>query len=211
MSQNRNEACSRMPGHFAVFLFRTACFVYIFTLIDIILFKYGAGTEHDCGLNLQLGRFLDIMRYDDSRHFGLINFLGNIALFVPLGVIFAYSLSRRRDNIGRVLLSVILCAFVSTVLESIQYITACGTADVDDVLLNSIGGLIGVAVYHAMLKRKSERHSLYTTLIFLLVFGIIGGTAFWHLGGNLLPDGRSILPVRLLHIAKAVRWPPVNS
>lgn len=205
MGHYRNAACDRKPGSFAVFLFRAACFVYFFTLIDIILFKYGAGTEHDCGLNLQIGRFIDIMRYDDSRHFGLINSLGNIALFIPSGVIFAYLLSRKRDSIWRSILSVILCGFVSTVLESIQYITACGTADVDDILLNTLGGLIGVVVYHILLKRSSVRHSLSATLVFLLIFGVIGGMAFWRLGGSLLPDGRSILPVRLLHIARAAR------
>ena len=62
----------------------------------------------------------------------LSNLLGNLVLFFPLGVY--------------VKLSILLPAGASLVVEVLQYITAWGVADIDDLLLNAIGGALGVLV-----------------------------------------------------------------
>ena len=41
-------------------------------------------------------------------------------------------------------------ALISAVVEVLQYIFAVGSADIDDVILNTVGGLIGVSLFRVM-------------------------------------------------------------
>lgn len=62
---------------------------------------------------------------------------GNIALFVPGGVLLAW---RRHWGVGR---TVLAGGAVSVVIETAQYVFALGVASIDDVLLACLGTLIG--------------------------------------------------------------------
>jgi glycopeptide antibiotics resistance protein len=73
----------------------------------------------------------------------VVNVLGNLAAFVPLGVLWPI-LRNGRTSAGRI---VLLAAGVSLLIESLQYLSARRIADVDDVLLNAAGGLIGYGLY----------------------------------------------------------------
>nr|WP_251376997.1 VanZ family protein [Paenibacillus sp. YPG26] len=67
------------------------------------------------------------------------NLLGNIILFIPLGVIFPL-LSRRYL---RVLPFTRIVVLVLLTVELIQLFTRVGSFDVDDIILNTFGALIG--------------------------------------------------------------------
>lgn len=72
-----------------------------------------------------------------------LNLFGNIAAFVPFGF-FLPVFSRR----CRKLWYVLLYSFeLSLLVEIIQLITKVGSFDVDDLLLNTIGGICGYLVY----------------------------------------------------------------
>ncbi len=73
----------------------------------------------------------------------VLNVFGNVAIFVPLGVFLP--LLRRKDK--RVLSNLMLIALASIMAESIQWMFALGVADVDDVILNTLGGFIGIMGY----------------------------------------------------------------
>jgi len=87
---------------------------------------------------------------DDQRGLNLIPlralctwdiiFLGNIFLFFPLGFLLR-GLFRRGTWI-----SVALCAGFSLLMEVLQWVFAIGRSDIDDLLLNTLGGTLGVAV-----------------------------------------------------------------
>jgi glycopeptide antibiotics resistance protein len=71
-----------------------------------------------------------------NRNLGLLNLLGNIAMFVPIG--FLAVLGLRTGVVSATLLGFVF----SGVVESVQY--ALGrVADVDDILLNTTGALLG--------------------------------------------------------------------
>lgn len=69
---------------------------------------------------------------------GDIIFLGNIFLFFPLGF-FLRGLFRRRAWV-----SLALCAGFSLSMELCQWVFAIGRSDIDDLLLNTLGGALGV-------------------------------------------------------------------
>lgn len=73
---------------------------------------------------------------------GLQNVGGNILLFIPVGFLLTALLNRRR--LLKILLFTLL---ISAIFEFIQLITGYGTCDVDDLLLNTTGGLIGYGLF----------------------------------------------------------------
>lgn len=79
-----------------------------------------------------------------------INLVGNVAVFIPLGFLFPASWSRFLSY-GRFLLFFI--AFI-VLLECSQTLGRVGTGDIDDLLLNSVGGSMG---YLLFTKWKSNR------------------------------------------------------
>jgi glycopeptide antibiotics resistance protein len=71
----------------------------------------------------------------------VVNLLGNLALTAPLGIIGPWLWGQARC--GNVL-GVLLCGFVvSVAIEATQYACEHRMADVDDVLLNTIGAVMG--------------------------------------------------------------------
>ena len=81
----------------------------------------------------------------------------------------------------RFIKKVILIAAVSLLFEIIQYIFAIGGTDITDFIGNTLGGIIGVGVYHALFKFITKKHTnktlnflaLIGTICFLLLFGFI--------------------------------------
>ncbi len=72
-----------------------------------------------------------------------INLIGNLVLFMPLGFILS---TINKGKIKRIILNIILGIGIIVVLEFCQFITKRGVLDLMDILLNSIGLIIGVLV-----------------------------------------------------------------
>ncbi|WP_099467596.1 VanZ family protein [Konateibacter massiliensis] len=135
----------------AVFLYGIFLF-YIYLLLCLTLFKYVSVTElFDTGRRIERGvnlyPFATIKEYltgdaNVSQTLAFHNVVGNIALFIPLGVYL--QLFKKKKQIGYSILIVILA---SVAIEVTQYIFGLGAMDIDDILLNGFGGIIGVLLY----------------------------------------------------------------
>lgn len=66
--------------------------------------------------------------------------LGNLALFLPIGMLGAVLLDGARHRIRKV---TALAALFSLLIELTQFIFALGRTDIDDLLTNTLGGLAG--------------------------------------------------------------------
>lgn len=75
------------------------------------------------------------------------NLLGNIILFIPLGLSTPYFSSKIR-YLKHFLLLILM---VTVILEVLQMLLHVGSFDIDDVILNSLGGIIGFIIYKACL------------------------------------------------------------
>lgn len=73
----------------------------------------------------------------------VVNLVGNVVMFVPLGFYAPYLLKSTR-NFLRFL---VLMAGTILAIELVQYATALGCLDVDDVILNMAGVLMGYFVW----------------------------------------------------------------
>lgn len=90
--------------------------------------------------------FHEILRYWNYRdQLGMLTFtnlLGNIAIFIPLGFLEALVVDKRsflKTSLDGFLLSLLV--------EICQMITRVGTFDVDDLILNTLGTMLGYLVF----------------------------------------------------------------
>lgn len=128
--------------------------MYIALLVYVVLFAemFGRTTISEY-YRYNLVPFREIMRFvTHSRYLGLtvvlLNVLGNVIAFVPLGC-WIPILSNSKTGA----LKVFLFSFAgSLVIELVQLITRVGSCDVDDIILNTIGGMAGFGLYHIVIK-----------------------------------------------------------
>ena len=98
------------------------------------------------------------------------NLLGNIAIFIPLGI-YLTMLKRNKS----IMVNTLIIALVSILIEILQFVFAVGVADIDDVILNSIGGFLGIILWKALFLFFKDK----TNLVIDLVAPIGGGLAFF--------------------------------
>ena len=70
------------------------------------------------------------------------NILGNILLFIPIGLLPMLSKSSK----GRAFSVFIGGLILSLLFEVLQYISGMGVCDIDDIILNTFGVLIGIII-----------------------------------------------------------------
>ncbi len=90
----------------------------------------------------EIGRFI---RYHRTLGTGtvLLNIVGNVAAFVPFGIFLPVFSARCR----KVWFTVFYSFELSLLVELLQLVTKVGSFDVDDLILNTIGGLVGFLIY----------------------------------------------------------------
>lgn len=81
----------------------------------------------------------------------------NILLFIPFGFILSCNLHIYRRP-KHLFLSILLSGiFVSISVELLQYITSRGYTEIDDVINNTVGAMIGWLAYDRMLKAVKRK------------------------------------------------------
>ncbi|MDP4147720.1 MAG: VanZ family protein, partial [Bacillota bacterium] len=117
---------------------------YIILLIKILILSRLSHMEHR---SINLIPFHSIMEYisgrsDNLKAFAFGNVVGNIAIFIPLGT---YLSLFKKDK--RVITNLLFIFIVSLSVEIIQGLLSIGASDIDDIILNCLGGLIGILGY----------------------------------------------------------------
>lgn len=142
--------------------------LYVAFLSKLLLLSRPPGSER----SVNLVPFASIASFafgssPSGRRFAFANVVGNIVLFAPLGG-YLMVLSKRRS----VLRSMLVVASVSVAVELVQGILALGTSDIDDVMLNCAGGLLGTLATAFVMRRAPDRDGPRTVLAVLSVLGI---------------------------------------
>ena len=86
--------------------------------------------------------FVNLFDYPEMRDI-LINVIGNTAMFIPLGIVWP-SVYKGLDTHGKVISAGI---GVSLCIEILQLLFYDRVSDIDDLLLNSLGFIIGYLLY----------------------------------------------------------------
>ncbi|UZW15134.1 VanZ family protein [Clostridium pasteurianum] len=142
---------------------------YILLLIKILLLSR---ISHSQFRSINLIPFHSIMEYisDSSRNiktFAFGNVVGNIVIFIPFGI---YLPLFKNDK--RVIANLLFILIVSLSVEIIQGILGIGASDIDDIILNCLGGLIGILGYKFLLLILQDEKKVYTAITILSAIGL---------------------------------------
>ena len=139
--------------------------IYFFVLFYFLFFSEEMGrtySERVYHYNLvpfkEVGRFI---RYRNvlGRKAVVLNLVGNVVAFMPFGAFLPIFSVRCR----RILCTVWYSFELSLVVELLQLIFKVGSFDVDDLLLNTVGGMLGFLVYFLAVRAWRGKHGNKTT------------------------------------------------
>ena len=110
--------------------------VYILCLFQVVTFQdpFGFGSNN-------FVPFKEISRYSFGSRLFIKNVIGNLVMFIPYGI-FVSLYTKMNKKLGAFL----LIAFASVSIETTQLLIG-RVFDIDDIMLNIIGGMIGFFIY----------------------------------------------------------------
>lgn len=136
---------------------RLIFFIYLLVVIKVIIFKYPLEQLREIASTWEKGVILEGL---DTANFTLFktirmyidysyklnsfeNLVGNVVVFIPFGFLLPYVIKH-----GRNFFVMLIHAFLFvTGIEVFQLFSAFGAFDVDDILLNCFGAVLGYLVY----------------------------------------------------------------
>ena len=125
-------------------------FIILYTSLLLYWMFFGFGRTSDSEKNFQIIPFSTIHKMfsqvENFRQFS-INILGNILLFVPFGFL---GISFEKLKSAKFLFPIFILGI--SFVEFLQFFTKRGFAEIDDVILNTIGVAIGFGIYKYLTK-----------------------------------------------------------
>ena len=132
------------------------CFVVI---ARIVYFPKDLVDGHIASLYLEYDKifplwinFVPIVHMFDQYDGWLINIIGNITMFIPVGIAWPYCF-KKLDTIRKVVLAgggLTLCIEIT----QLPFYSRC--SDIDDLIMNTTGVLIGAIIYFGIKRLKSH-------------------------------------------------------
>ena len=134
---------------------------YTFLLFAMLVLSRSSCAE--CNYDFQLFHTYRRLLAGGAGEWGALA-LFNCLLFMPFGFFLAAELTLWRGNDGGVVRMAALCGFAySLLLETLQLVLRRGTCELDDILHNTIGAVLGALLWKAAqalylhIKRSSAR------------------------------------------------------
>jgi len=151
---------------YGIFVIYIVCLFYVVTFQDVEWSSYN------------IVPFKEIFRYQLGSNPFIKNVIGNMIMFLPFGFFAGYILKLKKGR-WALLLSVV----TSLTIETIQYKIG-RVFDVDDILLNVIGGMLGYYLYYSLdiIQRKLPKYinkniicNIVVCIVVLLFIIYLGG------------------------------------
>jgi glycopeptide antibiotics resistance protein len=156
-------------------------FMLAFLLYSLILFYVVTFQDVNYGTNNFIP-FKEIMRYEFGSSFFIHNVLGNILLFIPFGFFVSFILKTKKPSY------IIIVTFITSLVIEFTQLLIGRTFDVDDVLLNIIGGFLGYLVYLVIqviydklpdVLKKTWIKNIVLILIIIAIIVLYFSTTLW--------------------------------
>jgi glycopeptide antibiotics resistance protein len=152
--------CRTMPSvEKKKFLWLLLFIAWMGVLCKFILFKHPPGYYHSpkflqytLAIGLDRANFIpfqgirDVMIHPGYYDYFISNIYGNIVGFIPVGFLLPM-ISGQQQKFRKLLLTLFLISFC---FEVIQFFTALGVFDVDDLILNTAGGVCGFICFRLL-------------------------------------------------------------
>lgn len=157
-------------------------FSLLFIIYILLLFGLVTNTDvQSYGNNFM--PFKEILRYEFGSKYFMWNVVGNVLIFMPFGFIVSLILNSAKVN-----RPLIITLITSLTIELVQ-MSIGRTFDIDDILLNCLGGIFGFLLYIGLtaikrhLPKFLQRDIVYNLLTVLVIVVII--FSFFNLWGKI--------------------------
>ncbi|MBX9137507.1 MULTISPECIES: VanZ family protein [unclassified Clostridium] len=148
-------------------IFINLFFIYFLILVNLTLFKYGdLMIDFDNRFYINYIPLVETIKMFNNNftdiHTALYNVIGNILLFIPLG--FGIPLFFNKKN---KLFKIILYGFTASLfIESIQIFTPNNFTDIDDIIFNTFGSVLGFLIFNIiyMIFKKTKIESFINSI-----------------------------------------------
>ena len=119
--------------------------LYLLAVGYLTIFNRSEGRSTDV-----LTGFASFQRAIETRSLAPLNhFMLNVVMFLPLGFLFPMLQPERLDKL---LLVTPISAMLSVAIESIQLTLRLGQCDLEDIVANTLGGVLGLLVYRLYIR-----------------------------------------------------------
>ena len=142
-------------------------------LYILLLFQIVTKSEANVGAGFNIMPFSEMTRYTFGSNLFMLNVIGNIIAFIPLGFFISTYVKPKR-----IISPFIISLIVSVSIELVQ-LGIARTFDVDDIILNVFGGLLGYLLYIGLkaIKRRLpkllQKDGLYNIVCIIIIAIII--------------------------------------
>lgn len=155
------------------FVFHEEFLNLLFIIYILLLFELLTGTENEYGSQFNLIPFLEIFRYEVGSKLFIYNVFGNILLFIPFG----YFVSRFTNT--KKIFYIFIVSIITSITIELMQVQIGRSFDIDDIILNVIGGILGYFCFIAISAIKNNlpkmfRKDFIYNLVCIIILVIIG-------------------------------------
>lgn len=100
------------------------------------------------------------------QKFAFANVVGNIVIFIPLGTYLSLFKNNKRT------INLLFIVIISLFIEIIQGLLGIGASDMDDIILNGLGGFAGVLGYTFLMFILRDKKKVRTAITILSAIGL---------------------------------------
>lgn len=153
-------------------VFHKELFMLLFVTYVLMLFELVTYTDVAiAGTNFI--PFTEILRYDIKSTLFFNQVIGNILLFIPFGYFVSALI-----NIKKILSVFVMTLITSSTIEIVQYFIG-RSFDVDDIILNVLGGVLGFIIYvslsavHKQLPKIFRKDWFLNTIVLAIIIYVV--------------------------------------
>lgn len=123
-------------------------------------------------------RSLNLQPFYSWQHYSVwwgpwTNTIGNIVMFVPLSFLITGWLNQRSSTRHPAVWAVVIGIGLSLCIEVAQFALAVGYSDVDDLMFNSVGAVVGAVLFIRLGARKRGMVTAFSLLGSVLVLALM--------------------------------------
>jgi len=136
--------------------------IYILCLFQVVTFQ-----DNTSWATNNFVPFKEILRYNMTSRLFFKNVVGNMLMFLPFGFFVSYYLKNTKP-----FLTLLLTVIASVSIEIVQ-MSIGRVFDVDDIILNVCGGMLGYFGYYLLIKIGERTPKVFKSTWFLNIISVI--------------------------------------
>lgn len=154
--------------HKEKFCFYKEFWTLFFICYILLLFQLVTSTDISNNGGINYIPFTEIFRYKIGSKLFMLNVIGNIAMFIPFGYFISHYLNAKKIS------SIFIVTLIASACIEIVQLNIGRSFDIDDIILNCIGSIVGFLIYIALgaIKRhlpKFLQSDFFYNIICLLI------------------------------------------